>query len=316
MLDTLKFVRGAVAKKDVVPTLTHFHIAGGQIVGGNGRITIGSPIALDLTASPRAVEFVAAIERCKEEASLSVTPAGRLAVRSGSFKAFIDCIADPLPMPTPAGQRVGIAPGFVAALQAVEAFTAEDASRRWAMGVLFKERSMFATNNIVLVEFYLGQKFPHEFNLPAATARELIRIGEDPEAMLIEHNSATFIYSGGRWLHSVLYDLTWPDVYKILERESSPQPVPAGLFDAAHSLKAFGDEKARLYLMPGFVGTRPKHDEGANVALASIEHYGVYNIDHLLLLESIATKIDLSAYPGPALFFGDNMRGAIIGMRE
>jgi hypothetical protein len=32
MLDALKFVKGAVAKKDFVPELTHFRITGGRVV--------------------------------------------------------------------------------------------------------------------------------------------------------------------------------------------------------------------------------------------------------------------------------------------
>lgn len=314
MLDTLKFVQGAVAKRDTVPTLTHFHIAGGSIVGGNGRITIGSPIALDLTASPRAVEFVKAIERCKSEVALSVTAAGRLAVRSGPFKAFIDCIADPLPMPTPKGQRIGVPPGFVDALRMLEPFTGEDASRPWGMGLLFRDRSVFATNNVVLVECFIGQQFPQEFNLPASTARELIRIGENPEVMLLEPNAVTFIYSGSRWLHSTLFDLSWPDVLKVLNRESEPKAIPAGLFDAVRDVKAFGDERNRVYLMPGFVGTCPKPDEGANVAVPEMNNYGCYNIDYLLLVETVANKIDLSGYPGPCQFFGNKVRGAIVGL--
>lgn len=316
MLETLNFVKGAVAKRDTVPTLTHFHIANGQIVGANGRIAIGSPIALDLTASPRAQDFINAIERCKEEVALSVTPAGRLAVRSGAFKAFIECIADPLPLPTPCGQRIGLPPGFVSALETLEPFTAEDASRRWAMGILFRERSMFATNNICLVEHFVGQAWPQTFNLPASTARELIRIGDDPEAMLVDTHSVTFIYSGARWLHSTLYEIEWPDVFKVLNRPSNAQPIPEGLFDAVRDLAAFGDERRRVYLMPGFVGTVPRADEGANVALPSVKDFGCYGIEQFLLIEEAAELMDLSSYPAPAMFFGNGIRGAIIGMKE
>jgi hypothetical protein len=35
----------------------------------------------------------------------------------------------------------------------------------------------------------------------------------------------------------------------------------------------------------------------------------------LKLLEGVATHADFTRYPNPTLFFGDRLRGAIIGMR-
>ncbi|QFR59683.1 hypothetical protein P6F33_gp82 [Pseudomonas phage Quinobequin-P09] len=42
---------------------------------------------------------------------------------------------------------------------------------------------------------------------------------------------------------------------------------------------------------------------------------GVYQIEMLKLLKDVAQKIDFSAYPNPCLFYGDRLRGAIVGMR-
>ncbi len=42
MLDTLKFIQGAVARKDHVPALVHFRIAGGRIRGFNGTLSLAA----------------------------------------------------------------------------------------------------------------------------------------------------------------------------------------------------------------------------------------------------------------------------------
>ena len=68
MLEVLKFVKGAVGKKDYVPALTHFQIADGRITGFNGKISLSSPIALDLECCPKAIPFVKAIEACTDTA--------------------------------------------------------------------------------------------------------------------------------------------------------------------------------------------------------------------------------------------------------
>ena len=94
MLTELKFVQGAVAKKDFIPSLTHFIIEDGTVRGYNGMLALCSPLPFDIACKPKADSLVKAIANCAETVQLSLTPAGRLSIKSGKFKAFIDCIPD------------------------------------------------------------------------------------------------------------------------------------------------------------------------------------------------------------------------------
>ena len=95
MIETLRFVRGAVAKKDYQPALTHFQIRNGRITGFNGTIALSSPIGIDIDAVPKAEPFLRAIENCTVEPTvIHKTEAGRLGLRSGRFRAFVDCLDD------------------------------------------------------------------------------------------------------------------------------------------------------------------------------------------------------------------------------
>jgi hypothetical protein len=40
----------------------------------------------------------------------------------------------------------------------------------------------------------------------------------------------------------------------------------------------------------------------------------VFNLKQLQKLETVATTIDFSLYPRPCIFYGDLIRGAIMGM--
>src|SRR5689334_19456978 len=93
MLKELKFVQGAVAAKDYVPELQHFKISGGRVEGFNGTIALSTPIDLAIEAMPKAVSFVKAIERIPDgtEVALNLTQAGRLSVKAGAFRAFVEC---------------------------------------------------------------------------------------------------------------------------------------------------------------------------------------------------------------------------------
>lgn len=318
MLKALKFVQGAVASKGFAPELTHFRIQDGKVKGFNGSLALSSPIDLDINATPKAVPFIKAIIACKEAAALHMTAAGRLAIKSGPFKAFIECIEEDCPYPDvePQGEVIPLVGGFIKDLGVVAPFMAEDASKPWARGVLLKGQSVIATNNIVIVERWMEQPFPIVVNLPASAVKELVRIGEEPTHISMTADSMAFFYEDGRWLRTNLIEPQWPDIQQVLDRDSSPIPFPPGFFEAIEDVKPFVDEVGRIILSDGNLCTTQEDGAGALVALSGLPEYAVFNVNHLLKLKQIATVIDFSLYPSPCLFYGDNLRGAIIGMKE
>jgi DNA polymerase III sliding clamp (beta) subunit (PCNA family) len=319
MLTELKFVQGAVAKKDFIPALTHFVIEGGTVRGYNGMLALCSPIPFDIECKPKAESLVKAIANCTETVQLAMTAAGRLSVKSGKFKAFVDCLPDAsTPHVQPEGEHVVIdGAAMLQAIKIVAPFIGDDASRPWSNGVLLLGQSAFATNNITLVEYWTGSTVPRPLNIPRAAIKELLRIDEAPEAVQLTDNSITFHFSGQRWLRTQLFETKWPDLTKVLGRESNPQPIDERLFEALKTLKPFTDKAGRiLFRGGGKIATYDDETEGAGYEIEGFDHTGVYQIDMLNLLNGNATSIDWSAYPSPCMFFGDRLRGAIIGMRQ
>ncbi len=314
MLSSLKFVQGAVAKKDFVPALAHFRIAGGKVIGYNGSLALCGPINLDLEVTPKAISFIHAIQACKETISMHVTDNGRLSVKSGKFKAFIDCISEPYPEIAPEGAEVKLDGSLLKTIKILSPFIAEDASRSWARGILFRGSSAYATNNVVIIEHWLGYTFPVEINVPKSAVTELLRIDEEPERLQVTNTSITFHFSGGRWLRTQTYDLSWPDISKVLDQESNSADIPEGFFTALEDLTHFvGDTGALLFKEDGSITTSSTDGQGASVAVDPFGATGVYNIDQLKLLSGVAQRADFSRTP--AMFFGDALRGAIAGMR-
>jgi hypothetical protein len=314
MLDALKFVQSAVAKKDYVQALTHFRIADGLIKGYNGCLALCSPINLELEISPRAIQFSKAIQACQDTIQLNMTPAGRLSVKSGPFKVFVDCLEEPFPAVEPAGEMLELDGGFLKCLRTLNPFISEDASRPWSRGVLFRGPSAYATNNVVAVEYWLGHSFPVEVNIPKPAVQELLRIGVEPIKLQVCENSVTFHYTSGRWLRTQTYDLKWPDVGRILNKPSTCTPLPEGFFPALESLTPFVEETGQIYFTGNKMTTTPVEGAGATVEVEGIPASGVFHHKQLQLLSGIATKIDFSKYPAPSPFFGEALRGAIAGM--
>lgn len=316
MLKDLKFVQGAVAKKDLLPAMTHFRIEGGHVRGFNGQMAISSPIAFDIDCNPKADQLVKAITQCADEIVLSMTPGGKLRVQSGKFRAFVEVIEGETVHPLPEGDEVHFdGEQFLKACQQLYPFIGNDASRPWANGILLMAQSAFATNNVCLVEYWLGSPFPFIVNIPRACVNEILRVDEPPTHAQIHERSITFHYTDGRWIRSQLLDTTWPDLTKILDQPANPKPLPEGFFEGIDTLKRVADGTSRIYIQDGLLRTHLEEQTGGSYEVDGLDFTGCYNIAMFSLLKGVVTTADFTTYPAPCLFFGDRLRGAIIGMR-
>lgn len=315
MLETLKFVQGAVAKKDFLPELTHFVIENGRVQGFNGALGLSSPINCPLNVKPRAVPFVKALMACRAEVKIGLTPTGRLSIKSGAFKAFIDCHTDEVAKLSPEGETVQLNGNLLAVLKKLAPFISEDASRPWSRGIYINGKSAYVTNNIILCEYWLGYTFPRPINIPRMAVTELLRIGKEPVNLQTDGNSATFHYEGGRWLRTQLVVAEYPDFSSILTGQANLDPIPEGLFDAVETVTPFADDLGRIFLGDELVATSRVEGDGASVAVEGVHADGCYHSKYLMMLKGFATKMDFHAYPKPCHFVGDKVRGVIGGLR-
>ena len=318
MLEALRYVKGSISSKDLLPALTHFVIEDGTIRGYNGIIALCSPIPYSLTCKPRGEELVKAISNCSGDVSLGITPAGKLSVKSGKFKALINCINSDTPHVTAEGTPFPInGRDVLQAFKTLLPLVGTDASRPWCEGILLDGQSAFATNNVTLAEYWLGSAIPHPVNIPKAAIKEMVRIAKEPTGALVMDSSITFLYPEGRWLRAQLLATDWPDIRVILNKESKPVAIGEELFTALEVVKPFTSDKInKVYFHNGNVSTHLDAEEGANYYTGEDIGEAVYSIDMLMLLKGIANKIDWSFYPKPCPFFGEQVRGVIIGLKN
>lgn len=315
MLKELKFVQGAVAKKDLLPAMTHFRIENGTVRAYNGALALCSPIAVDLDCIPKAEPLVKAIGMCSDTITLSMTPGNKLRIVSGNFKAFIDCVDADTTHVEPAGEMVEFdGELLLKALKTLMPFVGDDASRPWTNGVLLRGQSAFATNNVTVVEYWLGTNIPFVVNIPRAALKEMLRVDEAPTHAQLEPSSMTFHYTDGRWIRTQLLVTTWPELTEILDKPSSAIPIDTRLFEGLETIKGFADGVGRVYIKDETLSTSPNAGEGATYDVPGLAMEGLYQIQMLNLLKGVATHADFGLYPKPCLFFGDRLRGAIVGM--
>lgn len=315
MLKELKFVMGAVAKKDLVASMTHFCIENGTVRSYNGRLALSSPINFNIDCKPKASTLVKAIAQCEDTISLSFTKAGRLHVKSGAFSALVDCISEETPHVEPDGEPFNIdGEVLLDCFKKIEPFIGDDASRPWTNGILLRGQSAFATNNAMIVEFWHGVETPVSVNIPRDAIREILRINEPPTHAQLTKNSITFHFEDTRWIRSDLLATEWPDISRILDITSNPVPVDPALFAAVESLKGFTGPMSELYLFPGYITTHRDEGEGAEYKIEGFQGKGCYRHEMLTRLKGVAETVDFQRYPQPCTFFGSRLRGVFIGM--
>ncbi len=323
MLKELRFVQGAVAKKDLLPAMTHFRIENGTVRSYNGTLAISSPIALDLDCCPQAAALVKAISSCEEATTITLTAGAKLSVRSGKFRALVDTIQGQTPHVEPEGEPLAFdGTALVEAFKVVEPFIGTDASRPFTNGVLLDQGSAYATNNTCLVQYWIGGAFPLRVNVPRAMVKEVLRVGEAPTHGQVTNGSITFHYTDGRWIRSQLLNTDWPydTIAKLLDQPGNPQPLPVDFFTGLATVKGSADGANRVYLADGALRTSIVQDDTGEYIEGSLYELelpgeGLYNLQMLSLLDGVVTAADFVRYPEPALFYGEKLRGAIVGMR-
>lgn len=306
----LNLVRGAVAKKDLVPVLTHFHFYGGRVQGGNGALCIDTPIEcsyVELLTVP-ARSFLSAVDACGGEPQLKLDDSGRLVVSKGRFRAKLPLLpSDSYPRVQPTqGERHPP----IGDIEALLPFVSRDASRPWSRGVLLREGYAYATNNIAIAR--CKADFLGTINIPGEALTELSRIGTRIDGFVQSDNEITFWF-GDAWLYSRLYDLAWPDLSAVLSDDCLGVEMPTGIVQAVESVLPFAHDasfpivsidaqgvscaEARVDVdIPGLVGTHS------------------FAAEPLLEVLRVARRIDFTSQP--IQWVGDQLSGAIVPRME
>ena len=323
--DPLQFVIGAVAKKEYDENLCHLEIKEGRIIAYGGRISMSTPVdEIKFSVRPHAKSLVKAVQACKidEEFKLHVTPAGKLAIKAGKFRAYVNCLSQEkeMPMLLPQGQFHKVTEEFVESIVKLEPFMSVDASRPWAQGLRIGKSTTSVTNNIILAQHWHGADFPMDCIIPADAVHELIRIDDAPVGVQFNEHSLTFYFSDGRWLCTQLIaqDGGWGNADKIFEQNTNMdglQPIEDELYDAIDKLKNLLGERGLIYLKGDYIATSPNDEEGASIEVP-VPDGPIFHAAQFKSLRQIATKINLSTYPKPCYFIGNKLRGIIVGVRE
>jgi hypothetical protein len=320
ILDALKFVKNGYARTDLVPKLCHYTIKNKRVTAFNGTIAISSPIELDLDIAPSAIHFHKCIEACEDVISITVEK-DKIRVKSGGFKSLVKCIpTNEVSTIIPTGKRYEVPSDFVDNVKKLLPIIENECYdvKIYSIGLSFVGQSAIATNNIVLVEYWIGTDLP-SITIPKKCIEQICKYGEPIKYVLVSNDMIFFFYEDERWIASKLIVTDLPNFAAVLNREVIPRPFPDGFFHALEKLGRFTDEAGKLTLMSGIgqTGDGSEADPEASIEIPGLElaENVLFNVNQLLKLKNIASSICFE-YGKACLFYGDKLRGAIVGYRK
>ncbi len=297
---------------------SHLYIKSSRVSAYNGHMTINIPIDFDIDCCPDYNQFLNAIGACEETVQISMLKSGRLRVKSGKLKFFIDCI-DYKKMfaseVTPEGQILKLNNKEVInnVSKIIEFSNKNEKSSCWSNGLLFDRNSVYCTNNNVLIEMWVGDGMPEKINVPNQTLKKIIKIDETLNMLQYDNNSLTFHYDNGMWVKTQLLENNWPDVTSILDKADNANTPPLDFFSNLKKIKKFISKDGLIYLKDNEIKTSLVSEMGVELKQKGLNLNAAYNYKNLISLEKLIDKIDFSSYPSPSKFYGKNLRGVIVG---
>lgn len=316
LLQALEFV-SCVSEKIGAPFETHVGLKNHWAIMFNGIVAAGAPIEEELYCYPHTQDLLTALSKCEGSFSLTQLDNEKLSIKSGKFKAIVDCL-DPVLMQEaiPDPQIVGINNSFKEAVEAVGVLASENAQHVLTASVLMNGSTVISTNRTMLFEYWHGLDLPPNVPLPKEFVKALASHKKNLTGFGFSNCSATFYFEDGCWLRTQLYAAEWPDVSRILNIEGNMWSIDANFFKALDAVAPFSED-GNVYFDTNLLMSDP-NNQGASYECAGLPKGVIYPIKQLLMMKPYVKKVDWQAKgihesSYCLKFEGDVCRGVIAG---
>jgi len=314
LLEALKFISVA-QHSDGTPMQMHCRIAGGTVTGFDGGLAAGHYVDETLNVCPHTNTLIAALSKCKEAISITELDSGRLSIKSGKFRALVPCVPfSDIPGIEPDPPVATLTDALKTALAACLPLADDKADRPFKCSVLLQANTSVATNGHVIIEAWHGIDLPPNILLPKASANAIVKSDKPLKSFGFSANSATFYFEDGSFIKSQLFVDGYPKYELILDVASNPWPLPAGFYEALENVAPFTTDN-KIYFLDGKMSNGVKLENATTYDIEGIKPGLAFNLNYLKLIRPYAHSVHFEVNDRHlTLFFGDKVRGGIMGM--
>lgn len=310
LIDGLKFISIAQKEKGE-PRQTHCILGNGWIVASDGGISAGCRIEDDISAVPHTRRMMAALQKATGSISIVQLPTGRLSIKGGKFSTLVPCqdIAD-MPNIAPDPQIALLTNEIKKGFAACAVLANENATEPYRAGVLLQANSVVGTNGHALIEYWHGVDLPPGLMIPKASAIAVANCQKNLVGLGFTDRSVTFHFEDFSFIKTQLFNDTFPDYARLLNKECDPWPIPEDFYIAIDTIEEFSDT-GLLYFDNNLMKTSRNIGEGATYEVAGLVGGMGFNHKYLKMVQPEFKKAAFNPVGQEVLFFGDVSRGIV-----
>lgn len=285
------------------------------IVATDGVLTIGTKIEEDISACPRTNELLRALEKCGAKLSITQLNENFLLVKSGKFKAAIQCVKfEDLPALSIDPSTAKINDEIKTAFSELNWLINDGAQKAWQGALLLQDKSIVSCNGHVLLEYWHGLDLPNNTLIPKAAA---IAISKTNKALISfgrSENSATFYFEDDSFLKTQLFNDNYPNYQVMFQKQAQAEniPLPKDFYTAINAVSSFCEDKF-VHFLGNRISSHKENELGADYELDGIPNGFGFNFEYLKNLQPHFSNVFFLKGFG-AFFQNNKVRGALAGM--
>lgn len=317
VLTALKFVAKAQREHGTASQM-HCRAVNGQLIGYDGVLACGMILQTPLPETcPNTFQFIHALERAKDASSITFENT-TITVKTAKFKATVPCISGhDMQFIFPDPFAYVLTDTFSKALGLAAIFTKEGAQTVAGASVMTRNGSIIGTDTTALIEVAHGNPTPDGLIIPKSFVDAVTKTMKRVVGFGYSETSFTLWYEDQSWIKTQLYIEPWPNVSGILaytETANNVREIDKEFWPGVTAVQAFSED-GRIFFDDAFICSHMDKGKGAEYKVKDLpKEKQAYNYKNLLKLQEIATHFDFTANEKMALFFGDNLRGALSKM--
>jgi len=318
LLNAIKFIKPCQKKTGTIEQ-RHCFIQGNWIAATNGILTIGTKIHENLSACPQTLQLEEALKQVGEDLSITQLSELGISVVSGDLKVLVPCIpANQLVIPAPDQKIAVIDDRIKAAMSVLHPLVTEGAAIAAYASVLLQSGSAAATNGKAIVEYWHGLDLPPNTLIPKAAAKAIATTKKTLNGFGCSGSSATFWFEDDSFIKTQLFAEDYVNYQAHFRDDLNPWPIPDEFFKAIKTIAKF-TKSGIVYFEENKLASDEMEAEASTYEMEGLPEGLSFNTKYLLMVQSVFEKVhfDKSETGVPrAYFFGDNVRGLVLGVEE
>jgi hypothetical protein len=322
MKQEINWLKGALAAKEIVVSMTWYRIVDKTISATDGRMIACHPWPYEGDVLVPGMELEKVVSRVPEDQEIDlVCTEKNVLIKAQNFKAKIPTVADLNQWAYPGvklNQFYELPKDFVQSLKDLHPFISQNATQPWANCVCLNGDWMYATNNVAVAGLPCqGLQVEKEVLLPL-WAIDFILKRPGVKSWQIMDNYIAFQWENGAWMRTQVVMGQFPvSAFKMVQdaAKSNPSQIITEEFrDAFERLRGIAEEPLRIY--GDRLWARLRDTELEETVICEIppsRDYTIWNFENLIPIINNSNSWSPSAWPKPSIFRGERVAGVVVG---